>query len=37
MDNAVIHKSKFLHLFLYSVLYHPEANSVEEIFSQLKT
>ena len=44
MDNAVIHKSKTIreriednhnHL-LYSVPYHPETNSIEEFFSQLK-
>ena len=44
MDNAVIHKSKMIreriednhnHL-LYSVPYHPETNSIEEFFSQLK-
>jgi len=44
MDNAVIHKSKLIrekieydnnHL-LYSVPYHPETNSIEEFFSQLK-
>jgi transposase len=44
MDNAVIHKSKIIretiendnnHL-LYSVPYHPETNSIEEFFSQLK-
>ena len=42
--NAVIHKSKIIketiendnnHL-LYSVPYHPEINSIEEFFSQLK-
>ena len=44
MDNAVIHKSKLIrekieydnnHL-IYSVPYHPETNSIEEFFSQLK-
>jgi transposase len=44
MDNAVIHKSKIIretiehdnnHL-IYSVPYHPETNSIEEFFSQLK-
>jgi len=44
MDNAVIHKSKLIkekiekgknHL-LHSVPYHPETNSIEEFFSQLK-
>ena len=44
MDNAVIHRSKLIrtkieengnHL-LYSVRYHPETNSIEEFFSQLK-
>jgi len=44
MDNAVIHTSKIIretiendnnHL-LYSVPYHPETNSIEEFFSQLK-
>ena len=44
MDNAVIHKSKIIretiendnnHL-LHSVPYHPETNSIEEFFSQLK-
>ena len=44
MDNAVIHKSKIIreiiendnnHL-LYSFPYHPETNSIEEFFSQLK-
>jgi transposase len=43
-DNAVIHKSKIIretiendnnHL-IYSVPYHPETNSIEEFFSQLK-
>ena len=44
MDNAVIHKSKLIkdkiendsNKLLYSVLYHPETNSIEEFFSQLK-
>ena len=44
MDNAVIHTSKIIretiendnnHL-IYSVPYHPETNSIEEFFSQLK-
>jgi transposase len=44
MDNAVIQKSKIIretiendnnHL-LYLVPYHPETNSIEEFFSQLK-
>ena len=44
MDNAVIHKYKMIreriennhnHL-LYLVQYHPETNSIEELFSQLK-
>ena len=44
MYNAVIHKSKLIrekieydnnHL-LYSVPYHPETNSIEKFFSQLK-
>ena len=44
MDNAVIHKSKLIrekieydnNNLLYSVPYHPETNSIEEFFSQLK-
>ena len=44
MDNAVIHKSKLIkdkiendsNKLLYSVAYHPETNSIEEFFSQLK-
>ena len=44
MDNAVIHKSKKIreeieydnNNLLYSVPYHPETNSIEEFFSQLK-
>ena len=44
MDNAVIHKSKLIkdkiendsNKLLYSVPYHPETNSIEEFFSQLK-
>jgi transposase len=44
MDNAVIHKSKMIrekiednhNYLLYSVPYHPETNSIEEFFSQLK-
>ena len=44
MDNAVIHKSKVIREtiensdndLLYSVPYHPETNSIEEFFSQLK-
>ena len=44
MDNAVIHKSKIIretienskNELLYSVPYHPETNSIEEFFSQLK-
>ena len=44
MDNAVIHKSKQIreeieydnNQLLYSVPYHPETNSIEEFFSQLK-
>ena len=44
MDNAVIHKSKIIREtienskndLLYSVPYHPETNSIEEFFSQLK-
>jgi hypothetical protein len=44
MDNAVIHKSKFIrekiendnNNLLYSVPYHPETNAIEEFFSQLK-
>ena len=44
MDNAVIHKSKTIretiennkNELLYSVPYHPETNSIEEFFSQLK-
>ena len=44
MDNAVIHKSKLIrekieydnNYLLYSVPYHPETNSIEEFFSQLK-
>ena len=44
MDNAVIHKSKIIketienckNDLLYSVPYHPETNSIEEFFSQLK-
>ena len=44
MDNAVIHKSKDLqeaikaggHTLMYSFPYHPETNSIEEWFSQLK-
>ena len=44
MDNAVIHKSKIIretiedskNTLLYSVPYHPETNSIEEFFSQLK-
>lgn len=44
MDNAVIHKSKIIretienskNELLYSVPYHPETNSIEEYFSQLK-
>jgi len=44
MDNAVIHKSKIIretienskNNLLYSVPYHPETNSIEEFFSQLK-
>jgi len=44
MDNAVIHKSKMIreriesnnNRLLYSVPYHPETNSIEEFFSQLK-
>lgn len=44
MDNAVIHKSKMFreiiedskNELLYSVRYHPETNSIEEFFSQLK-
>ena len=44
MDNAVIHKSKIIretiegnkNILLYSVPYHPETNSIEEFFSQLK-
>ena len=41
MDNAVIHKSKIVleqthNYLLYSVSYHPETNSIEEFFSQLK-
>jgi len=44
MDNAVIHKSRVikerieesLNHLLYSVPYHPETNSIEEFFSQLK-
>jgi transposase len=44
MDNAVIHKSKLIkekieeskNYLLHSVPYHPETNSIEEFFSQLK-
>jgi transposase len=44
MDNAVLHKSKIIretienskNNLLYSVTYHPETNSIEEFFSQLK-
>jgi transposase len=44
MDNAVIHKSKIIreeieydnNQLLYSIPYHPETNSIEEFFSQLK-
>jgi putative transposase len=44
IDNAVIHKSKIIREtienskndLLYSVPYHPETNSIEEFFSQLK-
>ena len=44
MDNAVIHKSKRIkelieatgNDLLYSLPYHPETNSIEEFFSQLK-
>jgi transposase len=44
MDNAIIHKSKMIrekiednhNYLLYSVPYHPETNSIEEFFSQLK-
>ena len=41
MDNAVIHKSKIVleqthNYLLYSVSYHPETNSIQEFFSQLK-
>jgi transposase len=44
MDNAVIHKSKIIretienskNELLYSVPYHPETNSIEEFFNQLK-
>ena len=44
MDNAVIHKSKIIreiiendnNLLIYSVPYHPETNSIEEFFRQLK-
>ena len=44
MDNAVIHKSKIIretienskNELLYTVPYHPETNSIEEFFSQLK-
>jgi putative transposase len=44
MDNAVIHRSKLIKTkieetgnnLLYSVRYHPETNSIEEFFSQLK-
>ena len=44
MDNAVIHKSTLIkdkiendsNKLLYSVAYHPETNSIEEFFSQLK-
>jgi len=44
MDNAVIHKSNLIkdkiendsNKLLYSVPYHPETNSIEEFFSQLK-
>ncbi len=44
MDNVVIHKSKIIREtienskndLLYSVPYHPETNSIEEFFSQLK-
>jgi transposase len=44
MDNAVIHKSKIIRQtieydnnnLIYSVPYHPENNSIEEFFSQLK-
>lgn len=44
MDNNVIHKSKVIREtiensdndLLYSVPYHPETNSIEEFFSQLK-
>ena len=43
MDNAAIHKSKIIKTIenrknelLYSVPYHPEINSIEKFFSQLK-
>jgi transposase len=44
LDNAVIHKSKLIkdkiendgNKLLYSVAYHPETNSIEEFFCQLK-
>ena len=44
MDNAVIHKSKLIrekiendnNYLLYLVPYHPETNSIEEYFNQLK-
>jgi transposase len=44
MDNAVIHRSKQVkeiiestnNNLLYSVPYHPETNTIEEFFSQLK-
>lgn len=44
MDNTVIHRSKQIrelieqtdNSLLYSVPYHPETNTIEEFFSQLK-
>ena len=44
MDNTPIHKAKIIteiieeskNKLLYSVSYHPETNSIEELFSQLK-
>ena len=44
MDNAVIHRSKQIREFieqtdnslLYSVPYHPEKNTIEKFFNQLK-